>query len=48
MTSFFIVALLRILLAVLCMKYFVVYCNGVLFCDRDVLFSSYGVLWQSK
>lgn len=48
MTRFSIVAVLQILAAVLCMKYFVVYCNGDLFCDCDVVFSSDGVLWQSK
>lgn len=48
MTSFLIVAVLQILVAVLCMKYFVVYCNGGLFCVCDVVFSSDDVLWQSK
>lgn len=48
MTFFLVVAVLQILVAVLCMKYFVFYCNSDLFCDCDVVFSSDGVLWQSK
>lgn len=48
MTRSFLVAVLQILVTVLCMKYLVVHCNGDLFCDCDVVFSSDGVLWQSK
>lgn len=42
------VDVLQVLVAVPCMKYFVVHCNGDLFCDCDVVFSSDGVLWQRK